>query len=182
MGKQEIETKEIKAVKTDYRKIAEEIEAAFKPNKIVDVIADTKHTDPKALSEDDYRYIHFYKAGTEKNLFGCYLIGKQRVRFALSLSVAEFLDEGLNVKPVEKKRGEEKRLVAVDVICEVQDAVAVAEKIITAYQNIPAKEKKVAEKKAEEKAPSTKKKAVKKPAQKKATKVTKQETKKVANE
>lgn len=151
-----VETKAVeekKVVKTNYKELAESIEAAFKTNKAVDVVADTKLQDPKALSEDDFRYIHFYKAGTTKNMFGCYLIGKGKVRYALSLSVAEFLDKGLTVKPVERKKGEEKRLVAIDVICEMQDAVSVAEKIIAAYQSIPAKVKpeKKETKKAEEK-------------------------------
>lgn len=170
------ETVAVKAAKVDYRQIAEGIEAAFKTNKTVDVVADTKLTDPKALSENDFRYIHFYRANTEKNLFGCYLVGKNKVRFALNLSVRDFLDKDLDVRPVEKKRGEEKRLVAVDVYCDIQDAVAVAEKIITAYMNIPVKEKKEPAEKKETK------KVVKKPEQKKTVKATvKKAVKKVAN-
>ena len=177
MSKQE--TVAVKAAKVDYRQIAEGIEAAFKTNKTVDVVADTKLTDPKALSENDFRYIHFYRANTEKNLFGCYLVGKNKVRFALNLSVRDFLDKDLDVRPVEKKRGEEKKLVAVDVYCDIQDAVAVAEKIITAYMNITVKEKKVAEKPAEKKETT---KVVKKPEQKKTVKATvKKAVKKVAN-
>ena len=177
MSKQE--TVAVKAAKVDYRQLAAGIEAAFKTNKTVDVVADTNMKDPKALSENDFRYIHFYRANTEKNLFGCYLVGKNRVRFALNLAVRDFLDKDLDVRPVEKKRGEEKRLVAVDVYCDIQDAVAVAEKIITAYANIPVKEKKVAEKKATEKKEA---KIVKKPEQKKTTKATvKKVVKKAAN-
>lgn len=161
MKKQEVavETKavETKKVAVDYKALAEGIEKAFAKSKDVDVVADTKQDDPKALSESDYRYIHFYKAGTEKNLFGCYLIGKQKVRFALNLAVEEFLDKDLEVKPVikAKKKGEEKRKIAVDVICDIQDAAEVAKKIITAYQQIPGKAAK-AEKKAETKEPAAK--------------------------
>lgn len=170
MSKQEAVV-ETKAAKVDYKQLAAGIEAAFKSNKTVDVVADTNMKDPKALSENDFRYIHFYRANTEKNLFGCYLVGKNRVRFALSLSVRDFLDKDLDVRPVEKKRGEEKRLVAVDVYCDIQDAVAVAEKIITAYMNIPVKEKKVAEKKATEKK-ETKKVTTIKPEKKTTAKAT----------
>jgi len=169
MSKQEAVV-ETKAAKVDYKQLAAGIEAAFKSSKTVDVVADTNMKDPKALSENDFRYIHFYRANTEKNLFGCYLVGKNRVRFALSLSVRDFLDKDLDVRPVEKKRGEEKRLVAVDVYCDIQDAVVVAEKIITAYMNIPVKEKKEPAEKKEAK------KVVQKPEQKKTTKAT---TKKV---
>ena len=118
--------------KTDYKAIAESIEAAFKSDKTVDVIADTKLENPKSVTYTEYTYIHFYKTGTTKDLFGCYLIGKNRTRFALSLAVEDQL-EGLNVTPVEKKIKGEKKKVAVDVICDNADAVVVAKKIISAY-------------------------------------------------
>ena len=138
--------------KTDYKAIAESLEAAFKSDKTVDVIADTKLENPKSVTYTEYTYIHFYKTGTTKDLFGCYLIGKGRTRFALNLAVEDQLD-GLDVTPVEKKIKGEKKKVAVDVICKNEDAVVVAQKIIAAYQNIPAKEKpaKVTEKKSTEK-------------------------------
>ncbi len=178
--KKAVEKKEPKP-KTDFKAIAEGIESAFKADKTVDVKADTSLNDPRALSESDYRYIHFYNPGTEKHMFGCYLIGKGRVRFALSLKVEEFLSKDLTITPVlkAKKKGEEKRKVAIDVICDVADAADVAKKIISAYQQIPAKVK------AEKPAKAEKKTTEKKPAEKKAEpkKVTakKAEPKKVAN-
>lgn len=155
--KKEVKVVETKVAKVDYKALAEGIERAFKASKDVDVVVDTKREDPKALSESEFRYIHFYKAGTEKNIFGCYLIGRGKVRFALNLAVEQFLDKDLTIKPVmkAKKKGEEKQKIAIDVICDTQEAPEVAKKILTAYQNIPAKapkEKKTAEKKVAKKA------------------------------
>ena len=152
--------------KTDYKAVAEKIEKAFKDIKSVDVIADTNLDEPKSFAQKEYRYIHFFNPGTKKDMFGCYQIGKNRIRFALSLSVENQLD-GLDVQPVEKKIKGEKKKVAVDVICNSEDAVVVAKKIISAYQSKPAAEKKVVEKKPAEKKP--------------AAKATKTTTKKVVN-
>ena len=163
------EVKTVKAVKTDYKSVAEKLEKAFKDIKSVDVVADTNLENPKSDSYTEYTYIHFFNPGTKKDMFGCYLIGKNRTRFALSLSVEDKL-EGLDVTPVEKSIKGEKKKVAVDVICANEDAVVVAKKIISAYQSNakkPAAEKKVAEKKPAEKKP--------------AAKATKTTTKKVAN-
>ena len=148
--------------KTDYKAVAESLEAAFKSDKTVDVIADTNKQNPKSVTYTEYTYIHFYKKGTEKDLFGCYLIGKGRTRFALNLAVEDQLT-GLDVTPVEKKIKGEKKKVAVDVICKNEDAVVVAKKIIAAYQNIPAKEKPA---KAEKPTKATEKKTTEKVANK----------------
>lgn len=175
MEKTNVATKEVKTVeavktarpKTDYKSVAEKMEKAFKDIKSVDVIADTNLENPKSDSYTEYTYIHFFNPGTKKDMFGCYLIGKNRTRFALSLSVEDKL-EGLDVTPVEKNIKGEKKKVAVDVICANEDAVVVAKKIISAYQQ----SKKTAETpKAEKKPVSEKKpaaKAEKKPAPKKA--------------
>jgi len=155
--KKEVKVVETKVAKVDYKALAEGIEKAFKASKEVDVVADTKKENPNALSESDYRYIHFYKAGTEKNIFGCYLIGKGKVRFALNLAVEQFLDKDLTVKPVLKKRGEEKKKTAVDVFCDIQDAPEVAKKILEAYKSIPAKAVNTDKKKETKKANTSKK-------------------------
>ena len=160
--KQPAEKKAEPKPKTDYKAVAESLEAAFKSDKTVDVIADTNKQNPKSVTYTEYTYIHFYKKGTEKDLFGCYLIGKGRTRFALNLAVEDQLD-GLDVTTVEKKIKGEKRKVAVDVICKNEDAVVVAKKIISAYQNIPAKEKPA---KAEKPTKATEKKTTEKVANK----------------
>ena len=152
----------------DFKGYAESIEAAFKENKDADVIADTNLKEgPKNTTIADYRYIHFYKPGTQKDIFGMYIVGKGKVRFALNLKVEAYLDSKLEKKDVEKKVKGEKRKVAIDVYCDQKDAVVVAKSILTAYQQIKPVEKKQPEK-AEKKAPA----AEKKPAPKKQTKTT----------
>jgi len=154
-----VDKKEVK--KFDYKAVAESFEAAFKNDARVTVIADTKLENPKSNTYSDYTYVHFFKSGTQKDMFGCYLIGKGRTRFALSLAVAEYI-KGLPVQPVEKKIKGEKKLVAIDVICANEDAVNVANTIIEAYASIPVKSKKEIAEKSEpkkEKKPATSKKA-----------------------
>lgn len=170
-----VDKKEVK--KFDYKAVAESFEAAFKNDARVTVIADTKLEIPKSNTYSEYTYIHFFKSGTQKDMFGCYLIGKGRTRFALSLAVAEYI-KGLPVQPVEKKIKGEKKLVAIDVICANEDAVNVANTIIEAYANIPVKpkkEKKVAEKSEPKQSPEPKKE--KKPATSKKTTVAKRPAK-----
>lgn len=170
-AKEVVAKKEVK--KFDYKAVAENLEKSFKADKRVDVIADTKLENPKSNTYSDFTYIHFFKSGTQKDMFGCYLIGKGRTRFALSLAVAEYI-KGLPVQPVEKKIKGEKKLVAIDVICANEDAVDVANTIIEAYASIPAKTKKEKPAKADPKKSETKavekkapvKKAEKKPAPK----------------
>ena len=181
VAKKEAKVAEKKAVeKFDYKGFAESIEKAFKSDKSVDVIADTNRETPKAFAQPEYRYIHFYNPGTEKDMFGMYLRSKSQTRFSLSLSVEDFLDNDLTIVPVIKKRGEEKRKIAIDVVCDNADAVAVAQKIISAYikrntTKAEAKaEKKPAAEKPEKKAPT------KKAEPKKAT-VAKRPAKKAAN-
>lgn len=151
-AKEVVAKKEVK--KFDYKAVAESMEKSFKADKRVDVIADTKLETPKSNTYSDFTYIHFFKPGTQKDMFGCYLIGKGRTRFALSLAVAEYI-KGLPVQPVEKKIKGEKKLVAIDVICANEDAVDVANTIIEAYASIPAKPKKEKSAKADPKKSET---------------------------
>ena len=164
------ETKEVKTVKTatapkkvaekkepkpktDFKAIAESVEAAFKADKTVDVTADTNLKEPKSTVESEYRYIHFFKPGTEKNLFGCYIQTATTAKFAISNKVVEYLDKSLKVVPVTKKVKDQSRVVYHVVECANDAIVETAKKIIPAYQQFvlskPAKaEKKPAEKKA----------------------------------
>ena len=170
--KKEVVKKEV----FDFKGYAESIEAAFKDYKDADIIADSNLKEgPKNTTIADYRYIHFYNPGTQKDIFGMYIVGKGRIRFALNLQVEEYLDSKLEKKDVEKKVKGEKRKVAVDVYCDQKDAVVVAKSILTAYQQIKPTEKQ----KPEKKAPA---KTEKKPAEKKAPVAKKQTTaKKAAN-
>ena len=170
-----MEKKNVKEVATkkatvDFKATANSIVSAFQSNKSVDVIADTDMPQgPRNTTMAEYRYIHFFKPGTTKDMFGCYIVSKGRVRFALNLAVEQYLDKGLDKKDVEKTVKGEKRKVAVDVYCDIADAIATAKLIVGAYQSIPVIEKKV--KKSEPKQSpakkATEKKAEKKPAAKK---------------
>lgn len=167
------ETKEVtKKATVDFKATANSIVSAFQNNKSVDVIADTDMPKgPRNTTMAEYHYIHFFKSGTTKDMFGCYIVSKGQVRFALNLAVEQYLDKGLTKKDVEKKVKGEKRKVAVDVYCDISDAIATAKLIVGAYQSIPVIEKKVKKsepkQKTETKKPEPKKSAEKKPAAKK---------------
>lgn len=162
------------AQKIDYKALAESIENAFKSDKTVDVVADTKKDYPKSMTENDYRYIHFYNPGTEKNMFGLY-IKSNAAKFAVANNVGEYLDKGLTVSPVEKKIKGEKKIAYLVVSCPHTDIVDTAKKIISAYQSKPAKAEKTKAEKPEKKAEP------KKVVEKKPTTTVKKTTKKVAN-
>lgn len=165
------------AQKIDYKALAESIENAFKSDKTVDVVADTKKDYPKSMTENDYRYIHFYNPGTEKNMFGLY-IKSNAAKFAVANNVGEYLDKGLTVSPVEKKIKGEKKIAYLVVSCPHTDIVDTAKKIITAYAQKPAKAEKPAkqEKAVEKKSTAPAKKSPAKNATAKKT-----TTKKVVN-
>ena len=175
-----VETKN-QTPKFDMRAAAEKIEAAFKTNKDVDVIADSNRETPSAITYDDYRFIHFYNPGTEKDMFQLYISSKSG-KFIIRTTAAEYLDKSVEQKAAEKKVKGEKKIIHVVVTCPIDLVPDVAKKIITAYQSIPAKP--VKEKKAEaaeKPAAPAEKKTTKKPAEKKATVVKKPAPKKAAN-
>ena len=172
--KKPVEKKEPKP-KTDFKVIAETVEKAFKDDKSVDVVADTKLTTPKSNIEGDYKYIHFFKPGTEKNLFGCYIQTATTTKFAVSNKVVEYLDKSVTATPVTKTVKGKTSVVYHVVECKNEAIVETAKKIIPAYQQmVLSKEAKKAEKKVEKK-PAEKKAEPKKATAKKA------EPKKVAN-
>ena len=170
----EVTKKEAK-VAFDYKALAESIEKAFKSNKSVDVVVDTKlEKGPQNTCEADYRYIHFYNPGTTKNMFGLY-IKKNVAKFAVASYLAGVLDKSLTVTPVVKKnKSGEARTAYLVVSCAYADIQTTAEKIISAYQSNPkvktekkAKaEKPAAEKKSTAKKAEPKKSIAKRPAKK----------------
>lgn len=178
-----------KEVKTNrYQMVAENVEKAFKADKRVDVIADTRLENPASIYPE-FSYIHFFKPGTEKNMFGCYMQGKNKTRFAVSNKLVAYLDQSLkafpNIKKVKDKTGNlvEKTTFYI-VECADEEVVGVGQKILEAYTQMiaatPVKpEKKAKEKKAEE--PKAEKKPETKAETKKAT-VAKRPAKKAVNE
>lgn len=183
--KKAVEKKEVK--KFDYKAVAEATEKAFKSDARVEVIADTNKENPSALAYDDYKFIHFYTPGTEKDLFQLY-ISKKGAKFIIRLAAADYLDKSVERKVEEKtitnKAGEkQKKPIHVTVQCPIEAISDVAGKIIDAYASIPAKEpkaKKKAEKKTAEPEKVVEKKAEPKKEPKKAT-VAKRPEKKVVN-
>ena len=143
--------------KTDFKAIAENVEKAFKADKRVDVIADTNLEHPKSTTYQDYTNIHFFKPGTERKMFGCYIQGKNVTHFAVSLKMADMLDKDLNARVFEKSSknkttGEvEKKPAFIIVECPNEEIVETAKKIISAFENVPEKPAKKATKKSTEK-------------------------------
>lgn len=141
-----------KKPKADYKAIAETVEKAFKSDKTVDVIADTNMEFPRSTTEDDYKYIHFFKPGTEKNMFGCYIQTATTTKFAITGKVVEYLDKSVKATPVVKKIKDVEKIAYYVVECKNEEIVDVAKKIIPAYQQmVLAKPKKAEKTKATEK-------------------------------
>ena len=134
---------ENKAVETkvsfDKKAFYQQMAKAFTKSKVVDVVADTDRLE--SLDRTEYEYVHFYKKGTEKNLFQCY-VKKENVQFVVGVRLKDFLKQGKNytITPVEKTRNGEKKMVYIRVTCNHEDAAAVAETIIEAYESRTIKE------------------------------------------
>ena len=157
----EVAKKEVKkeAVKVayDFKALAESMENAFKADKRVDVVADSKlPRGPQNTTEAEWRYVHFYNPGTEKNMFGCYVQTKEYTKFSMPLKVESYLDKSLKVEQVIKTVNGKKKPVYLVVSCPNADVIATAKKILEGFEKYraatPAKaEKKKAEPKAEKK-------------------------------
>ena len=179
----EVAKKEVKKAATkvayDFKALAESMENAFKADKRVDVVADSKlPRGPQNTTEAEWRYVHFYNPGTEKNMFGCYVQTKEYTKFSMPLKVEPYLDKSLKVEQVIKTVKDKKKPVYLVVSCPNGDVIATAKKILEGFEKYRAAipEKKKAEPKAEKKAP-----AEKKPAAKKQTTAKKTTAKKVVN-
>ena len=122
--------------KADYKAIAENVEKAFKSDKTVDVIADSNMEYPRSTTEGDYKYIHFFNPGTEKNMFGCYIQTATTTKFAISNKVVEYLDKSVKAVPVVKKIKDVEKTAYYVVECKNEEIVDIAKKIIPAYQQM----------------------------------------------
>lgn len=177
----EVQVVETKAAKVDRKVLAESIETAFKENKVVDVIADTNLETPTALSYEDYKFIHFYRKGTTKDLFQLYITGKTG-EFFVRKQAAEFLGDDVEKKPAMKKIKGEQKVIHVIVKCPIDTVLEVAEKILAACaENDKLVAKAKEEKEAEKKAAKAKKAEAKKKEPKKETKAKEKTEKKAAN-
>ena len=174
--KEVAEKKAAAKVAYDFKALAESMENAFKADKRVDVVADSKlPRGPQNTTEAEWRYVHFYNPGTEKNMFGCYVQTKEYTKFSMPLKVEPYLDKSLKVEQVMKKIKDVKKPVYLVVSCPNADVITTAKKILEAFEKYraAAPAKKVAEKKAEpkqeKKAPAEKKPAPKQTTAKKTT-------------
>jgi len=151
-------------VSFDKKAFFQQMAKAFAKSKAVDVAADTD-LEEKSTDKPEYEYIHFYKKGTTKNMFQCY-VKKENVQFVVGIRLKDFLKQGKNytITPVEKTRNGEKKVVYIRVTCTHEDAIVVAETIIGAYESrsietVEVPEKQKTEKKTE---PAAKKASTKK--------------------
>ena len=148
-SKAAVEQKEVK-VAFDRKAFYTEFRKSFTKDQIVDVQADTDLEN--SINKVEYEYIHFFKKGTTKNLFQMYVKGGD-VKFVVGLTLKDFLKQGKNyaIQPVEKKRGDEKKVVCFRIICSHEDAVDVAKTILEAYSTKTATIVEVPEKKTKAK-------------------------------
>ena len=148
MAKEEVKVVETKVAKVDRKALAEKIEAAFKKNNSVDVIADTNLENPKGMSYEEYRFIHFYKPGTQKDLFQLYITGNAGT-FYVKTKVAEYLDEDIEKTPaLKKQKNGEVRVNLYLIKTPIDNVPSMAEKILVACAE---SEKAIEQKKAEKK-------------------------------
>ena len=120
------------AEKFDAKAYAAEIVKTFKDNKNVDIAVDTELEYSRSVTLPDYSYIHFFKKGTEKDLFKMYNTGRG-TRFAVSKAVYES-GKIKEAKPVLKKNKKgEKSVSYADIVVDRTGAVEMAKKIIDTY-------------------------------------------------
>lgn len=127
-----VEKKEV--VKFDAKAYSETVAEAFKDNTVVDVKADYALDYPRSTTEPEWSYIHFFKKGTEKDLFKMYNTSRG-TRFAISAKAYGEIseDEKYTTVPVTRNKNGEKHMVYADVKCSHEDAIYVANAIIKAY-------------------------------------------------
>lgn len=155
----------------DFKALAEGVENAFGKIDTVDVIADSNlPKGPKYTTVAEYRLVHFYKPGTDKDMFQL-ITNSKGATFIVRNKAIEYIDKALTIKPIEKKitvKGEKvQKVIHHEVSCDLQDIADIAKKIISAYQSIPVVEKKKAEPKKKSEPKAEKKATEKKPAAKK---------------
>jgi len=171
MSEEKVKVVETKVAKVDRKTLAERIEAAFKKNSSVDVIADTNLENPTGMSYEEYRFIHFYKPGTQKDLFQLYITGNSGT-FYVRTKVAEFLGKDVEKVPsMKKQKNGEVKVNLYLIKAPIDDVPAVAEKILDACAK---NDEAVAKIRAEKEAAKEAKKAEKQATNEKVEKETKE--------
>lgn len=117
----------------DAKAIAKAIMEEFKANANVDIVADTAlKAGPRDANQPEFSYIHFFRKGTEKDMFKMYN-NSRGTRFAISKAVYES-GKLKDAKPIKKKNKKGETVVVYANICvPTVDAAATAKSIIEAY-------------------------------------------------
>jgi hypothetical protein len=120
----------------DAKAIAKAIIEEFKADKSVDIVADTSlKAGPRDANQPEFSYIHFFRKGTEKDMFKMYN-NSRGTRFAISRAVYES-GKLKDAKPIKKKNKKGETVVVYANICvPTADAAATAKSIIEAYMAI----------------------------------------------
>ena len=120
----------------DAKAIAKAIIEEFKADKSVDIVADTSlKAGPRDANQPEFSYIHFFRKGTEKDMFKMYN-NSRGTRFAISRAVYES-GKLKDAKPIQKKNKKgEMVVVYANITVPTVDAVATAKSIIEAYMAI----------------------------------------------
>ena len=117
----------------DAKAIAKAIMEEFKANANVDIVADTSlKAGPRDANQPEFSYIHFFRKGTEKDMFKMYN-NSRGTRFAISKAVYES-GKLKDAKPIKKKNKKGETVVVYANICvPTASAAATAKSIIEAY-------------------------------------------------
>ena len=155
---------------------------AFAKNGTVDVVADTDLEKPRDTSVEEMAYIHFFKKGTDKDLFKMYNMPK-KTRFAVSKVTELPESDEYTISPIINSKTQTVKWI--NIYTAHENAIEVARMIIDAAvagaEKIEAeKAVKKAAKDAEKQAQKEAKKAEKSAEQKKTTTTKKATVKKAA--
>lgn len=115
----------------DAKAYAAEIIAAFKDNPHVDVKPDTELAKVRDNAQAEYSYIHFFKKGTEKDLFKMYN-NSRGSRFAVSRAVYATNEFEAKAKMTKNSKGEPVVSYA-NISVERDKAVEIAKRLIDVY-------------------------------------------------
>lgn len=165
-----VETK----VAFDKALFAEQVKGAFSDSETVTVVADSELQTPRDTTVNEMTYLHFFKKGTEKDLFKMYNMPK-KTRFAVSKVTELPESEAYQVSPVMNSKTQKVKWI--NIYTAHENAIDVAKLIIEA--TVAGAERVAAEKAEKKAAKVSEKKAEEKPAEKKPskkTRVTKKKT------
>lgn len=147
--------KKVEKVVFDKKAFFTTIQKAFAKSAVTDVVADTERE--KSINAMEYEYIHFYRKGTDRNIFQLYVKNTNSV-FVVGIALAECLakSDKFTVYPIKKPRTmkdgtKEKRITCYAITCKHEDTVEVSNILLTASAESVAKKASAKEEKKTEK-------------------------------